>query len=88
MVEKKIARTVFDTRYETVDGKIFEDKNDAIRHEVELAKELSPQLLAITLSNMCNQFGESKCNICPLNHSEKGCILSSYEPWEWNIEIL
>ena len=87
MVEKKIARTVFDTQYETVDGKIFENKNDAVRHEVELATKLDPQLLAIVLSQRCDHLQEtSDCSECPFFDGDE-CILRVFEPWVWNKRI-
>lgn len=68
--------------FKTVDGKVFDCKSTAIRHEIGLAKNMSPEAMAAALSHLC-QTGE--CSYCPFHNGT--CILDECEPFDWEDEL-
>ena len=85
MKEKEVTKIV----YVTADGREYQSKTDAIKHEKELAQNLDPQLLAIVLSEKCNtiQDMEGGCKNCPFFENDADCILRVWDPWELNSNI-
>lgn len=76
---RKFVKTV----YETIDGKCFENYNEAIKHEADVLETVHIQSLAIVLRKFCQL---SDCDTCPFSKDDDSCALQLGSPASWKID--
>lgn len=76
--------------YGTIDGKCFEDYNEATKHEATVLETVKVESLAIALSKFCQS--RTRCSDCPFSKEELtatkenglyDCMLLLEHPANW-----